>query len=67
MVPVTGEDPLADSPTVQRKAQVRTAIIDRLHPAIVNKDRDGPVGAAHDHDALTLQVRQGSDTQQRIG
>ena len=63
VVPMTGEDAVGDRAAVQRKAQMRAAIVHGEHAALVVDDEDRAASAANHHPPLRLQLldRPGAD------
>ena len=55
MVPMAGQDAVLDAAAVQRKAHVRTAIVEREDAPPVMNNQDWAMAAVHDEPAFRLQ------------
>ena len=65
MMPMAGEDAVADAATVQREAHMRAAVVDRVEPVAVG-DHGDAVAASRD-DARLIQLFDSSDANEPIG
>ena len=67
VVPMTGQDSVFDRATMQRKAKVRTAIVERKHFTAIIYDEQWAVLAANDNHTRGLQLLQRRHANENIG
>jgi hypothetical protein len=64
MVPGTGEDAVLDSSSIERKPQVRAAIVHGKDLAGMGKHGDRPIRPADDENPTLFKFRKASDVNQ---
>ena len=62
VVPVAGEDPVADRPTVQREAHVRAPVVDRVHLLAVREEAENVPVLVDDLPPCRSQLGERADT-----
>ena len=58
VMPVAGQDPVADGAPMERKAHVRAAVVDCIHLVAVGEQAERVPAEAHDEPACRAQLRE---------